>query len=91
MDDKHNPSTRFFVDMPDPFSLPRDATWRQLAIFLYQHPVRLADFVAIDLATLSPAERSALLVRVKAMLGIKPFTRKNLGYVGPNNTEGDNE
>ena len=48
------------------------------------HQCIAAEFGSVDLSTLDESAKSAILDRIKTILNIPTFTRRDLGYVGPN-------
>jgi len=81
------PGTEFFPpadtfhNLPDPAALPRDEIGRELALLLHEHP-HLAEVIGPVPPSLSDWEKRELLSQAKTALGIRPFRRPNLGYVG---------
>ena len=76
-----SPEERYFRSMPDPMSLPSEPSAREVAILFADHPYLAEQFGKPDLKSLSPGDARSLLAEVRAELGIKPFSRRDLGYM----------
>jgi len=56
---------------------------REIAVLLYEHRALAHELGEIDTGSLSIEGRRDLLTYIKSSLGIRPFRRRHLGYVGP--------
>jgi hypothetical protein len=82
-DPEFYPPVGTFCALPDFDSLPSDQAGADLAVLFFEQPGLADRFGNPSIESLPFEARKELLAKVKLELGIRPFRRKHLGYVGP--------